>query len=115
MSSPETDSPNFEAALAEVERSLLALKERYAQVQADQQKQDVLEEQLTQLQQEYRRTRSRSLRTELNRIKEELEKLELALESQLFSWEGLKDVFWMAVRFGGLGMIIGWLLKSVSG
>ena len=33
--------------------------------------------------------------------------------SVIFTKSGLKDLFWQVVRFGGLGVIIGWLLKSV--
>jgi hypothetical protein len=37
----------------------------------------------------------------------------VALESQLFSWNGIKEVFWQAIRFGGLGMVAGWVLRSM--
>ncbi|MCA1993960.1 MAG: DUF2203 domain-containing protein, partial [Coleofasciculus sp. S288] len=56
-----------------------------------------------------------ALQAELKRIKEELETIELNLESRLFSWGSLKEPFWQAVRFGGLGVVIGWILKSCAG
>jgi hypothetical protein len=56
-----------------------------------------------------------ALQTELKQIKEQLETIELNLESQLFSWGSLKEPFWQAVRFGGLGVVIGWILKSCAG
>jgi DNA repair exonuclease SbcCD ATPase subunit len=107
----ETDDREFEQTLAEVERSLQALKARYAQVRADQQRQQQLQQQLSQTQRELRQIRSRELQAELQQIKQQLEELEVALESQLFSWNGLKEVFWQAVRFGGLGIVVGWLLR----
>ncbi|MGL4619237.1 MAG: DUF2203 domain-containing protein, partial [Chroococcidiopsis sp.] len=45
----------------------------------------------------------------------QLETIEVNLESQLFSWGSLKAPFWQAVRFGGLGVIVGWILKSFTG
>jgi len=41
--------------------------------------------------------------------------LETNLESQLFSWTSLKRPFWQIIRFGGLGVVIGWLLRSCVG
>ncbi len=107
--------PDFDQALAEVERSLQSLQDRYAQVCADQDRQQSLKEQLHQTQRQYQQTRTKSLRAELNRLQTQLDELEIALESQLFSWQGLREIFWQAVRFGGLGIIIGWLLKSYAG
>lgn len=104
----------FEQDLEQVERSLQALKERYHQVTTDQQRQQALQERLTQVQQQLSRDRSRSLQQELNRIKNQLDELEVALESHLFSWNGFKEVFWQAVRFAGLGMILGWVLRSCA-
>jgi protein subunit release factor A len=113
-SSSAPDEPDFEQTLQEVERSLQALKARYAQVQADQQQQQDLQQRQTHIQRQLRQTRSRPLQAELKRIQKQLEELETALESQLFSWRGLKDLFWLALRFGGVGIIIGWLLKSLT-
>jgi len=116
---PSPDEPGFnpqlfEQDLEQVERSLQALKDRYYQVTKDQQQQQVLQVRLTQVQQQMSRDRSRSLQQELKRIKNQLEELEVALESHLFSWSGLKEVFWQAVRFGGLGIVLGWVLRSCA-
>lgn len=109
------DEREIEQTLRDVERSLLLLKARYAQVQADQQRRQELRVQFNQTQHQFNQTRSNSLQAELKQIKQQLEDLEVALESQLFSWSGLKDVFWQAVRFGGLGIVVGWLLKTWAG
>jgi DNA repair exonuclease SbcCD ATPase subunit len=85
--SEENPQPNFAQELEELEASLRFLKDRYAQVQKDQQQKAQWQQELKNLKQ----------------------------NSQLFSWVSLKRPFWQAIRFGGLGVIIGWLLKSWVG
>ena len=51
------------------------------------------------------------IKAELTRIQKPWETWEINWESWLFSWNNLKRPFWQAIRFGGLGVIIGWLLK----
>lgn len=109
-SDSQADDRSFDESLQLVERSLHDLKERYAQVQLDQQRQGELRDRQQQIQAELRSGQSSELQLELRRIEQELEALELNLESRLFSWTGLKEVFWQAVRFGGLGLAIGWSL-----
>jgi chromosome segregation ATPase len=112
----DTGADEFEQALSEVERSLQSLKERYAQVQRDRRRQTELQQRRELLRRELRQTSDRqALQAELKQIKEQLEIIELNLESQLFSWGNLKEPFWQAVRFGGLGVVVGWILKSCAG
>ncbi|NER21883.1 MAG: DUF2203 domain-containing protein [Symploca sp. SIO1C2] len=119
-SSPEPNqearnTQEFEEAFSDVERSLQSLLDRYHQVQRDQQQQTQLQQRREQIKRELHRTSNRrSLQAELKRIKEQLETIELNLESQLFSWGSLKEPFWQAIRFGGLGIAIGWILKSCA-
>lgn len=113
--SPTPDEQEFEQALHEVERSLQQLKDRYAQVKRDQQRQAELQQRYDQIEREYRQFPAPSLKDELTQLQKQIDDLELALESRLFSWEGLKDVFWQAVRFGGLGVIVGWILHAWAG
>jgi hypothetical protein len=108
------DDLEFEQALEAVERSLDALKQRYNQVQADQLQQAELQERLEQLQQTQRDSPLPHLRRELRGIQRQLEDLEVALESRLFSWSGMREVFWQIIRFGGLGTVIGWILRSCA-
>jgi len=123
MPSPQEPSPDsqqapeqdFSLALEEVERSLVALKQRYAQVQHDRLRQAELKERSDQVKKELRNTHLPRYRTELRQIKEQLESIENNLESQLFTFNSLKEPFWQAVRFGGLGVVVGWLLKSWAG
>jgi hypothetical protein len=106
-----SDELPFDQALEKVERSLLELKDRYAQVQRDEQQLGTLQERKTNLQSQ---RKSPKLKAELREIEQQLEELELNLESRLFSWSGLKEVFWQAVRFGGLGIAIGWSLAFIT-
>ncbi len=112
---PDAEEPDFEQALSEVERSLAALKERYAQIQRDRQRQKELQHRREDVRQQLRGKGDKQLRQELQQIQAELESIELNLESSLFTWGSLKEPFWQAVRFGGLGIAIGWLLKSCAG
>jgi len=52
---------------------------------------------------------------EMVRIQQRITAVEADLASQLFSWRQLQEPFWQAVRFGGLGVIVGWLLRSWAG
>ncbi|BAU10669.1 hypothetical protein_818 [Leptolyngbya sp. NIES-3755] len=106
-----SDELPFDQALEKVERSLLDLKDRYAQVQRDGQQLETLQERKANLKSQ---GKSHTLKAELREIEQQLEELELNLESRLFSWSGLKEVFWQAVRFGGLGIAIGWSLAFIT-
>ncbi|QEI42789.1 hypothetical protein BMF77_03401 [Dolichospermum sp. UHCC 0315A] len=109
----ENPQPDFAQELEEVETSLRFLKDRYTQVQNDQQQQAQWQQELKNLKQNRKQTPE--IKNELSRLQKQLETLEINLESQLFSWSSLKRPFWQAIRFGGLGVIIGWLLKSWVG
>lgn len=116
-----SDDLDIDQSIAQLEQSFTALKQRYDQVKADQQQQQDLQQRLEQTQRSLQnasnrsglnRSDYRSLKAELKQIQQQLEEVELRLESQLFAWNGLREVFWQAVRFGGLGIVIGWLLRD---
>lgn len=111
----QEDEQELARSLEEVDRSLQALKERYAQVQRDRQRQKELQHRYEEVRQDLRRERSPQLIAELQQIKQQLEMLEVSLESSLFSFSSLREPFWQAVRFAGIGIAIGWLLKSCAG
>ncbi|NER28814.1 MAG: DUF2203 domain-containing protein [Symploca sp. SIO1C4] len=105
----------FEQALSEAERTLQTLKERYTQIKRARRRQAQLQRRRELIKKELRsNSKHTQLQAELKQIKEQLETIELNLESHLFSWGSLKEPFWQAVRFGGLGVLIGWLLKSCT-
>jgi molecular chaperone GrpE (heat shock protein) len=112
---PQEQEEEFARSLMEVERSLSAIQERYAQVQRDQKRQQELKNRFDEVRQDAKRHQSQELKAQLEQIKQQLEVLEITLESSLFTWSSLKEPFWQAVRFGGIGIVIGWLLKSCSG
>lgn len=112
-SSEENQEPDFGKELEEVERSLLSLRERYTQIQRDRQQKAEWQQRRRELKQNKHQTPE--IKAELRQIQQHLEMLEINLESQLFSWTTLKKPFWQVVRFGGMGVIIGWILKSCAG
>ena len=112
---PRNDESEFIQALEAVERSLAAVKERYTQIQVDRQRQAELGNRREDVRHSVRQNPLPQLKKELREIEQELETIELNLESSLFSWGSLKQPFWQAVRFGGLGILIGWMLKSYAG
>ena len=113
---PSADAgDDLERTLAEVERSLQQLKERYAQIQHHRHRLPELQQRQEQVKKELRQTRSPQLREELRLLQQELESIELNLESSLVNWGSFKEPFWQAVRFGGIGICIGWILKSCAG
>ncbi|MBW4670732.1 MAG: hypothetical protein KME60_25745 [Cyanomargarita calcarea GSE-NOS-MK-12-04C] len=115
----------FEQELENVERSLIDVKERYRQIKQDKQRQLELGYRFEEVRPK-QKTRNKELKKELKDIQEQLEALDNALglfsESYLvlfggsiiFSRSGLKEAFWQITRFGGLGVIIGWILKSCN-
>ena len=100
-----------EKVLIEVEQSLEEIRKRYFQVKEDWQKHAELVQYKQDLEQKKASNLEREpIKTELRDIEKQLSELEINLESVL-----LPDLFWQAVRFGGLGIAIGWLLKSLAG
>lgn len=114
MSNVENQEIDLEQAIKKVERSLLDLEERYNQVKQDQLRRSELLETQSQLQSNPL-SKTQEIRQQLKEIEKELETIEFDLESKLFSWGSWKEPFWQAVRFGGLGLVMGWLLKSGAG
>ena len=104
--------PEFDAELRQVEAAVQALRDRYGQVSLAQAEQQELRVRQSRMQQALKQHRTAALQQELKQVKARLNELELTLESQLFSWGQLREPFWMAVRFGGLGVLLGWFLRS---
>lgn len=50
---------------------------------------------------------------ELAHFQEDADSFEMELASRVVSWQHLKEPFWQAVRFGGLGLLFGWGLAWV--
>lgn len=100
----------FESALEATSQQLHDLRKRYDRFKTDQHHYDQLHQRLQATEQRSASPSSTDLHRELHELRQQLTDLELQLESQLFSWDGFSDVFWLAIRFGGLGILLGWLL-----
>ncbi len=48
------------------------------------------------------------------RLQEAADAFELDLASRVMSWQHLQEPFWQAVRFGGLGLLIGWFFAWLA-
>ena len=118
----------FEQTLSTIERSLLALKERYGAVQTAEIDQENLTKHRQEIEAQWQENQLPELEQELQQIDEQLQELSITLESHLLSepalqelfWKGLRqgilgEAFWQIVRFGGVGLVLGWLLKSWAG
>ena len=106
------DNQEMEQLLTNIDRALSELQERHAQVTRDYQRSSELKQQRSRLKEQQQENQTREpIKTQLRHIQQELDDLEIALESRLLNWQP----FWQAVRLGGLGVIIGWLLKSWAG
>ncbi|WP_013325173.1 hypothetical protein [Gloeothece verrucosa] len=117
----------FEQDLAKAEQALEKLKQRYALILEQSQRQAELHEQRSLSEQAWQNHPTPELEVELRQIEAQIQELQLTLESALLSsddlkrlfWQGLRsgllsELFWQIVRFGGIGIIIGWILKSCS-
>ncbi|MEO0968548.1 MAG: DUF2203 domain-containing protein [Cyanobacteria bacterium J06639_18] len=122
----------FEGLIFEAEQTLQVLKDRYGKILAERQRQIELAQRLDKLnkqnkKQTFQKNSKQELKLDLEQVKAQLETLEdnLGLFSRsylalfggiiIFSKSGLQDAFWQVIRFAGLGVIIGWLLKSFAG
>jgi DNA-binding protein YbaB len=54
------------------------------------------------------------LAKQLQQLSDRLEQIEADLESRLLSWSSFREPFWQIVRFGGIGVIIGVILRSCA-
>lgn len=104
----------FENALIEAEETLARVRQRYHQVKGDRTELARLQQKQRELQRGKRKpSKLHPLYPELAEIERQIELLELNLESHLFRWRQLREPFWMAIRFGGLGVLLGLFLKSI--
>ncbi len=123
------DDTKFVQELAAVEQALADLKYRYRDLQNALRQRGQMEEKREQVQPNQPTV---ALTQELGQINQKIQELSIDLESKLLTdadlqrilrqlyWEALKEGvlsewFWQIVRFGGLGVILGWILKSWAG
>ena len=102
----EQDLTEFVTALEETTKDFQTLRERYIEVRDAFSQRGQAQAKITQ---------GHLPKAELNRLKKQIETLEETLENQLMSWNNLKEPFWQVLRFMGLGMVLGWLLRGWFG
>jgi hypothetical protein len=101
----------FDREIAELEAAIFALKHRQADTQIAAQEQVVLTRQRNELKQ--KGSNHPDVKQELQLIRSRLAELDLTLESRLLNeWKLMWEPFWQAVRFGGLGIMIGWFIAN---
>lgn len=97
----------FEREITELETAISTLKHRQADIELADRERVVLERQRNELKQ--KGTKQPQIAQELAQIRSRLEELDLIVESRLLNmWEP----FWQAVRFGGLGIALGWFIST---
>jgi predicted RNase H-like nuclease (RuvC/YqgF family) len=116
----ENYASEFDREIAELEQTIVSLKHRQVEIELTQREQNVLKRQQNEL--KHQNSKHPDLQQELEQIRSRLEELTLILESPLLNewklgWElflqSIKsDTFWQAVRFGGLGIAIGWFIST---
>jgi cytochrome c biogenesis factor len=107
----ENYASEFDREIAELEQTLSALKHRHADTQVAAQEQVVLTRQRNEL--KHKSSSYPEIKQELKLIRSRLAELDITLESRLLNeWRLMWEPFWQAVRFGGLGMAIGWVLAN---
>jgi hypothetical protein len=111
ISLPGDYANEFDREIAELEQRISTLKHRQTDTLLAAQEQIVLVRQRNELKQ--KGTNRPEVKQELQMIRSRLDELDLALESRLLNeWELMWEPFWQAVRFGGLGIAIGWFIAS---
>lgn len=99
----EDELATFESALKETADDFLRLRDRFFAIRRAKAKyEQATTADLSQLPAE-----------ELAQMQDRIEALKVTLESHLLSWREIQEPFWQIVRFGGLGLVIGWFLHDL--
>ncbi|MFN9534021.1 MAG: DUF2203 domain-containing protein [Pseudanabaena sp.] len=135
-----SDWSDIEAQLQETKGLLEEIEQRFHQVRRDSLKQNELRSQKEQIREQIqdissdrlasnknqkirRKPNSRNDRSsphkeellkQLDAVTEQLEQIEADLESRLLSWSSFREPFWQIVRFVGLGIFIGVILRGCA-
>ncbi len=56
------------------------------------------------------RQRRQDFGESITQLQQAVDEFELELATRTLGWQQVRETFWQAVRFGGLGIIIGWSL-----
>jgi hypothetical protein len=102
---PVDEETELDIEIDQLEQAIADLKHRHLDVQLAERESFVLQRNRNEL--KLKSQNRPEVRQELQTIQTRLEELDLILESRLLN---LWEPFWQAVRFGGLGIAIGWFL-----
>ncbi len=102
---PQFDEAAFAESLSALEVAVQSLRQRFDQGRELQRQQQAVQGRLQD---------PHLSAAELATLQQELEDLTLSLESTMVSWRSLSEPFWQAIRFGGLGLVIGWMLRAIA-
>jgi chorismate mutase len=104
---PVDEMLDFDREIVELEQAIAAVKQRQIEIELAKRERVVLERQRNEL--KHKGSKQPEVKQELAQIRSRVEELDLLLESRLLNmWEP----FWQAVRFGGLGIAIGWFIST---
>ncbi|MFN5390489.1 MAG: hypothetical protein ACK5CM_15170 [Pseudanabaena sp.] len=135
-----SDWSDIEAQLQETKGLLEEIEQRFHQVRRDSLKQNELRSQKEQIREQIqdissdrlasnknqkirRKPNSRNDRSsphkeellkQLDAVTEQLEQIEADLESRLLSWSSFREPFWQIVRFVGIGIFMGVILRGCA-
>jgi hypothetical protein len=108
---PLDQTLDFDLEIAELESAIVMLKQRHAEIELAERERVVLERQSNEL--KHKGSKQPEIKQELQQIRSRIEQLDLTLESHLLDeWKLMWEPFWQAVRFGGLGIAIGWFIST---
>jgi uncharacterized protein involved in exopolysaccharide biosynthesis len=122
---PQTNAwDEVEVQISQAEQLLQDLKQRLEQVKVAQDTKTALQQQQQQLEGELGQAADKSsdpnkpdkeeLKSQVDELSKQIESIELELESRLISWRSFREPFWQVVRFVGVGVLVGVLLKSCA-
>jgi hypothetical protein len=108
---PVDETMEFDREVAELAAAIFTLKQRQAEIELAEREQVVLVRQRNELKQ--KGSKRPDIKQEIEQIRSRLTELDQILESRLLNeWKLMWEPFWQAVRFGGLGIAIGWFLAN---
>lgn len=120
----QSDWHEIEVQVQQLEQAFQEIKQRLTQVSTMQNDRTQLESQRQEVRDRLKKlstpgsdasSQKQELKQRLTEIGSQLELLEVELESRLISWSSFREPFWQIVRFGGLGVLIGVVIKSCAG
>lgn len=100
------------ASLPQLMQQLEALENRLGQLKTG--LSNLLQLQQVQEQPESNLADRQALSETLATLQKDIDEFELELATQTLGWQHVRETFWQAVRFGGLGVVMGWFLAWVT-